>query len=96
MWGGRRREKGKGEEREGMWAETFEYLSVIHNVNHRRCRCQRDQRGREKGREERKRDEGEKKGVKKSREARGGGQMTVNKAHLIWNTQTRTVSSISV
>lgn len=56
MWGGRRREKGKGEESEGMWAETFEYLSVIHNVNHCRCRRQRDQRGREKGREERKRE----------------------------------------
>lgn len=38
------REREGGRERE-MWAETFKYLSVIHNVNHHRGSRQRDWRG---------------------------------------------------
>lgn len=50
-----------------MWAETFKYLSLIHNVNHHLCSRQRDWRGGEKGRERRKRDKDKKKGVEKRR-----------------------------
>lgn len=67
-----------------MWAETCKYLSVIHNVNHRRR--QRDRRGRGKGTEGwgGKREK-KKRGVKNEGVGEDGGE----KAHSIWRRPAR-------